>query len=718
MLGRPHSRLARYGIAVLAVALVFLIRELVGRSLALESPFLLLSLAVLASAAFGGLGPAILATLLAATVGDYFFLEPTGTLVPPTFSHALTSVLFLGQGFAISAVGAALFSAARRAEISAHRAGEDRETLRVSEGRLAEAQKIARIGNWDYDVATDEAHWSDELYRIFGFEPREFSPGYKTFIGLVHPEDRRILRQAIREAASGSGPSSVEYRIVRPDGEVRAVHTRYEPVMDDSARLVRLVGTIQDVTERRRAEEALRDSEERYRVVAETASDAIVVIDEAGRISFANEAAGRTFGYAPREMLGESLTMLMPERLREPHQRALQSYVRTGERRLDWRSIQLPGLHRSGREISLELAFGEFVREGEKFFTGFVRDITERQRAEEALREIEGRYRAAVEQAGDGVFLFDVETKRILETNSAFQRMLGYQSEELLELSVYDLVPDDPGSVDFYVERLLERGNILVGERRYHGKDGITIDVEVSGTLISFRGQRLVCAVARDITERKRSEKALREAREAERSRIAREMHDTVLQDIVYALQEMQIASQIHEDLPQSLLDSLDESAEVLRSSVEGLREAIFELRLQELSGRSVREALRSLVDLNRRMARRAYEIELTVNEEFPARISATGAQGMLRVVQEALTNARRHASPSHVAVRLGADERYVWAEIEDDGQGFEPGTGHTGIGSDSMRQRAKELSGELIVRSAPGRGTSIKLRIPRESSE
>lgn len=696
--------------AVAAVVVVFLIRGVIDRFIAVESPFLLLSLAVLASAAFGGLGPAVLATLLAATIGDYFFLAPTGTLVPPSFSHSLTTALFLVQGFAISGIGAALFSAVRRAR-------QDRETLRVSEGRLAEAQKMARIGNWDYEMAADEAHWSDELFRIFGFEPGEFAPDYKMFIRLVHPEDRKILRREIREAASGPGPSSVEYRIVRPDGEIRCVHTRYEPVVDGSGRMIRLAGTIQDVTERRRVEDALRESEERYRVVAETASDAIIVVDEAGCMSFVNEAAGRTFGYASEEMLGQPLTMLMPERLRELHQRALQSYVRTGERRLDWRSINLPGLHRSGREISLELSFGEFAREGRKFFTGFVRDITERQRAEEALREIEGRYRAAVEQAGDGVFLFDVETKRILETNPAFQRMLGYQPEELLELRAYDLVPGDPESVDFYVGRILEHGNILVGERRYHGKGGATVDVEVSGTLISFRGQRLVCAVARDITERKRSEQALREAREAERSRIAREMHDTVLQDIVYALQEIQIASQIYEGLPQPLLDSLDESAEVLRSSVESLREAIFELRLQELAGRSVRESLESLVDLNRRMARRAYEIELVVGEEFPARIPAIGAQGMLRVIQEALTNARRHASPSHVAVRLDADERHLWAEVEDDGRGFEPGSVYTGIGSDSMRQRAKDLDGELIVRSAPGQGTSVKLRVPRESS-
>jgi PAS domain S-box-containing protein len=150
--------------------------------------------------------------------------------------------------------------------------------------------------------------------------------------------------------------------------------------------------------ERERAEKALRESEERYRVVVETASDAIVVIDEDSRILFINSAAEKIFGYARAEMIGQRLTMLMPERLREVHEASLERYLETARQRLDWGSIQLPGLHQSGKEIPLEISFGEFVRDGEHFFTGFVRDITERKEAEKRLRETETRYRALVEQ--------------------------------------------------------------------------------------------------------------------------------------------------------------------------------------------------------------------------------------------------------------------------------------------------------------------------------
>ncbi len=101
------------------------------------------------------------------------------------------------------------------------------EELRKSESSLSAAQRIAHLGNWDYDISRDEAYWSDELYRIFGFAPQEFVPTYKAFLDLVHPEDREHLRMEVRAALYGAherGRSRVEYRVVRPDGEVRSVN--------------------------------------------------------------------------------------------------------------------------------------------------------------------------------------------------------------------------------------------------------------------------------------------------------------------------------------------------------------------------------------------------------------------------------------------------------------------------------------------------------------
>jgi PAS domain S-box-containing protein len=142
------------------------------------------------------------------------------------------------------------------------------EELRKSESSLSVAQQIARLGNWDYDIVGDEAYWSDELYRIVGRAPRSFVPTYNRFLDIVHPDDRGLLRREVRTALYGGhqmGRSSVDYRVVRLDGELRFVSTQYEVVYDASERPVRLIGTVHDVTERKTAEEALRQIREAER---------------------------------------------------------------------------------------------------------------------------------------------------------------------------------------------------------------------------------------------------------------------------------------------------------------------------------------------------------------------------------------------------------------------------------------------------------------------
>ena len=124
---------------------------------------------------------------------------------------------------------------------------------------------------------------------------------------------------------------------------------------------------------------------ENSRIIAETASDAIITISESSTILFVNRAAVKIFGYAVEEMLGAELTMLMPEYLRHLHRAGLKNYLETGSQHIPWEAIELPGLHKSGKEISLELSFGEFHKDGRRFFTGIARDITKRKADERRL---------------------------------------------------------------------------------------------------------------------------------------------------------------------------------------------------------------------------------------------------------------------------------------------------------------------------------------------
>jgi len=137
---------------------------------------------------------------------------------------------------------------------------------------------------------------------------------------------------------------------------------------------------------RKQSEQALRESETRFRTLADTASDAIITIDANSTIIYINRAAENIFGYPVGEMLGQDLTMLMPEYLRHVHRAGLNRYVETGKRHIGWSAVELPGLRKDGKEIPLELSFGEFTRNGQRYFTGIARDETERKRAEEELR--------------------------------------------------------------------------------------------------------------------------------------------------------------------------------------------------------------------------------------------------------------------------------------------------------------------------------------------
>ena len=238
------------------------------------------------------------------------------------------------------------------------------------------------------------------------------------------------------------------------------------------------------------------------------------------------------------------------------------------------------------------------------YWLGVQYDITEQKRVEAALRQSEELYRTVVEQAAENIFLVDVETKRVLEANAALRRSLGYTPEEFQDLTLYDIVAHDRQSVDQNTQRILEEGQRYLGERRYRRKDGSLVDVEVSASAIYYDGGEAMSVVAHDITERKKAEEALDDAREAERNRIARDLHDDILQDIVYALQEIQVA-QITSENGGS--EALEEAADALRRSVEGLRDAIFELRLKQTLGRSFVSSLENLMDLNRRMARSQY---------------------------------------------------------------------------------------------------------------
>ncbi|MBD1938909.1 MASE1 domain-containing protein [Microcoleus sp. FACHB-68] len=165
--------------------------------------------------------------------------------------QAFTAVLAL-----TSLVLAAAIAGRQRAEVS----------LRENQASLANAQRIAQVGNWDLDLMKQHLSWSDEVYRLVGFSPGTIRPAHETFLQLVHPDDRELVSESFSQALNERTPYSIDYRIVRPDGTQRTVHEQVEIILNQAGEAVRLTGTVQDITERQRAEE--------FRLAKEAAEEA------------------------------------------------------------------------------------------------------------------------------------------------------------------------------------------------------------------------------------------------------------------------------------------------------------------------------------------------------------------------------------------------------------------------------------------------------------
>jgi PAS domain S-box-containing protein len=291
--------------------------------------------------------------------------------------------------------------------------------------------------------------------------------------------------------------------------------------------------------------------------------------------------------------------------------------------------------------------------------------------------------------------------------------MLGYESpEELLGSisNIRDQLYAEPGRREEFYQIALRDGVVSGFEIQMFRKDGDLVWVSANARAIYDDGGDISGyeGIVENITGRKRVEEALREIREAERRRIARELHDVVLQDLTYALQSMQVLRRMPEGLDRA--GEIEHQVEALKRAVAGLHDAIYDLRLESARERPLVRAVESIVDLNRQIGE-GCQFELVVEDGFPAEISSPAGVEVVRVVQEALANVRRHSGARRAVVTLGMVDGEVLVEIEDDGGGFGPDTS-PGMGLTGMRERVLALGGELQVEGREGLGTRVFLRV------
>lgn len=395
------------------------------------------------------------------------------------------------------------------------------EELRLSEQRLAEAQRIAHIGSWDWDVANDTIRWSEELCRIYGVAPEDFGTTLDGYLDMVHPEDRGLARHVLEQALRRGGPFSFEHRVLRTDGTVRTIFGRGEVFVDRDGRPVRVAGTGQDITERRRMEEELRRSDERFRLAFTHAAIGKAIISPDWRILEANPAACSILGYGESE-----LVTLPPEALTLPEDRAkTEALVR---RLLEGPevsgAIEKRFVHRDGHVVWTNL-HATLVRDAAGrplYFIAEFEDVTQRKAAEEALRASEARFRNLLAQAPVLLMSFGPDGL-VRDVSDWWLQTFGYTREEIEGRCGFELLtPDSQERLQRAIEEnQRNRQNVIKNlPLRVLKKDGSALDLLATSVadLDESGVPRGAICVQVDLTDLKRAEAALRESEERYRA--------------------------------------------------------------------------------------------------------------------------------------------------------------------------------------------------------
>ena len=269
-------------------------------------------------------------------------------------------------------------------------------SLKESERSLAEAQRMAHIGNWDWNLVTGEVYWSDELYRIFGRSPQESGATYNEFLSYVHPDDRDHVNNAIKKGLNGE-PIAGDYRIILANGEERIVHTEAEVIFNEENNPIQMKGTVQDITESKKAEEKIRILAN----IVESSNDAIGTMSLDGNITSWNQGAEHVYGYSLEEILGKPVSILAPPHLDKETIKLIEE-IKHGKKIQHYETLRL---RKDGKTIYVSITLSPvFDTYGKLTAISFIsRDITERKKVEEKLLESEEKYRNIVETANEGI---------------------------------------------------------------------------------------------------------------------------------------------------------------------------------------------------------------------------------------------------------------------------------------------------------------------------
>ncbi len=400
-----------------------------------------------------------------------------------------------------------------QAEIARHQVTQS--ALSRNEALLAEAQQLAHVGNWDWDLQTDVVVWSDELYRIYGLDAQTYQPTPNGFLEFVHSDDRDLAQQVYEDRVQSQEMVDFSYRIHRSDGETRFLYSRGQLIVDDAGTPLRLFGISQDITERNRLQDALQASENRYRQIIENASDLVYTTDARGFFTYLNPMCERITGYPPETLLGERFTKVIAdswqERVYEFYSQQLHQCI--PETRYTFLIVTPDGEEKWVEQSTILLRDGDHV-EG---FQCICRDITESRQMQEALHKSQKQLSKAQHIAHMGSFEWDIAADRVTVSDAMYS-LFDLDPNKAGALMMSDILqwihPDDVDLVVKTQQQSLVDKSAKPLEYRIVLQDK-TVKHAYSEAEVVYNEQgepTRIIGVVQDVTERKQLEAALSES--------------------------------------------------------------------------------------------------------------------------------------------------------------------------------------------------------------
>jgi PAS domain S-box-containing protein len=537
----------------------------------------------------------------------------------------------------------------------------------------------------------------------------------KQWLDLVHPDDRAAVWSRVEKVLHTGSLCDSEHRTLMPDGSVRIVLAHAVPVLNGDGSLREVIGTTADLTDRRRAEAALKLSEERFRTLVTASQQSIWVLDmEGNMIALSNSIVGRRLEESSGKQWLQHTHCADRAALWESITGAIRTGVAySGETRVHAKDGGLRWVFMHA--VPVRNADGS-VRE----IIGTTTDITERKRAEEALRLSEERYRTLVTASQQSIWVLDVEGNMIALSNSTIGRNLAESSGKQWLQYVH---PEDRERVWERTMRGVRTGVPYDGEQRMLAKDGSYRWGFVHAVPLrnADGAVREMIGTTTDITERKLAEGALHETAEslrrlaarqeelleAERVRIAHDLHDGVGQ--LLNVLKLKVVANANRS---SSLAQVEEVSQIIDQTSSAIRTLEFELSPPVLRELGLVPALFWLAD----EMQRQYNLQVSVIDDGkPKPLDQLARAAVFRSVRELLINVARHAGTNHAGVVVRRNEHDLELTIRDAGAGFKtsaPG-GKRGLGLVGVRERVTAIGGRCEFMSAAGEGTTVVLRVP-----